>query len=78
MIYVGRASGLLVSFDVPELTLPAAIERGWEMGPGVLLLPRQPEYLPTYPARYLPGSIPWPDPWTPWTPGRLIQGLPTI
>lgn len=51
MIYVSRASGLLEPFTVPEITIDAAIDRGWERD-GRLLLPRPAEFLPTYP---LPG-----------------------
>jgi hypothetical protein len=54
MIYVSRRSGLLERFDPPELTIDAAIDRGWlpPPPPGRLLAPRPEEFLVTHP----PGS----------------------
>jgi hypothetical protein len=51
-VYVTRRSGLLEPFEPPELTMDAAIERGWERH-GALLEPKAEEYLPAYP---MPGS----------------------
>lgn len=53
-VLVRRASGLLELFDVPELSIDASIGRSCELGASGLLVPKQPEYLPTYP---LPGFI---------------------
>lgn len=52
-VYVTRRSGLLEPFEPPELTMDAAIDRGWERH-GRLLEPKrqEEEYLQTYP---LPG-----------------------
>lgn len=53
-VYVRRASGLVEPFDVPQLTVEAAIDRGWHRG-GRLLEPAEPEgpWLVTYP---MPGG----------------------
>jgi hypothetical protein len=53
-IYVRRASGLLQSFDPPELTLEAAAGRGWSQAEGghLLLPPDRGAWLKTYP-------LPW-------------------
>ena len=37
-VHVARPSGLLVAFDPPELTMDAAIRRGWEMDDDDLLM----------------------------------------
>jgi hypothetical protein len=55
MIWAKRQSGLLEQFDPPELSMEAAIDRGWRLRDDGRLLERKPEkFLPTYP---LP--IPW-------------------
>jgi len=54
-IHVRRASGLLQPFDPPEISVEAAISRSWELQPdGILMAPKEPEFLPTYP---LPGAF---------------------
>jgi hypothetical protein len=69
-------SGLLEPFTVPELTIDAAISRGWELVDG-LMEPRPPAYLCTFP----------PDPrlilnwyWghQPVSTGPFIRGLPEL
>ena len=40
-VYVRRASGLVEPYDVPQLTLEAAVDRGWHRG-GRLLEPDVP------------------------------------
>jgi hypothetical protein len=69
MIYVRRASGLLQSFDPPELTLEAAADRGWSQAEGGHLLLPPPDHGPwlkTYPThRYRLG----------WRDGELLDSL---
>jgi len=45
---IHRRSGLLEPFEPPELTIDAAIDRGWELH-GRLLEPKAEEYLQTTP-----------------------------
>jgi hypothetical protein len=57
MITVRRPSGLTVPFEPPELTIGASIERSCETSDGGLMVPKQPEYLPTYPVYNVPAVI---------------------
>ena len=67
MITVRRPSGLAVPFEPPELTMDASIDRSCETSDSGLMVPKQPEYLPTYPAdrpwMFAPARIPWDDKW---------------
>jgi hypothetical protein len=79
----------MVPFDPPELTMDAAIRRGWELDDDdQLLVPKQEEYLPTYPVdrpwEFAPARIPWRDDWR-WSMerresahGPFIVGLPEV
>lgn len=50
MITVARPSGVVVPFDVPELDIEHAIDRGWvRRYGGRLLEPKREEYLLTFP-----------------------------
>ena len=60
---IHRRSGLLEPFEPPELTIDAAIDRGWELH-GRLLEPKAEEYLPTYPV-----DRPWG-----FAPARILMG----
>ena len=54
MITVRRHSGLVVPFDVPELTICRAIDRNWQRRKdGRLMEPKPVEYLPTYPLDWM-------------------------
>ena len=84
-----RRGGLLVPFDVPELTIDDAIERGWQRrDDGRLMEPKPDEYLPVYPVdrpwAFAPARIPWRDNWH-YTMERLepahgpfFVGLPAL
>lgn len=79
-VYVHRDSGLLEPFEVPELTMEASIDRSMEID-GALLVPRQPEYLPTFAGMVqalsgLPVPWEWISPPIPWEP--MISGLPEL
>jgi hypothetical protein len=77
-IYVKRPkSGLLEPFDVPELTLDAAVERGWELH-GDLLGPRPLEqaFLTTRPVAGF--TLHWYWGARCLEPGQLLQGLPVL
>jgi hypothetical protein len=69
-VYVKRGSGLLEPFEVPELTLDEAINRGWERH-GRLMEPKHEELLPTYPLWNPPR--PWELHWPAirWDDGRV-------
>lgn len=76
-ILVHRKSGLVEPFDVPELTIEASIDRLCVPGPGLLLVPREPEYLPTgatvHAGRYSFISYGWPR-----TFADALAGLPSV
>lgn len=68
-VYVRRPSGLVAEFDPPEVTPDASADRGWHLD-GLLMLPNQPEYLPTYPATgYRDRILDWQ--WREWLRWRL-------
>ena len=48
-VLVHRASGLLEPFEVPELTIEAAIDRGWQLTSYGLMRTSEPVYLPVQP-----------------------------
>lgn len=81
-ILVHRRSGLVEPFDPPELTIEASIDRSTVMD-GLLLVPRQPEYLRTKPGFWeaidaLPQPWGWGPARIPWEPGPFITGLPEL
>lgn len=75
-VHVARPSGLLVAFDPPELTMDAAIRRGWQQD-GRLLKPKAGELVKTTPG---PVWHSWDWYWSlqVYEPGPAILGIPEV
>lgn len=82
MITIARPSGIAVPFEVPELTMEQAIDRGWvRREDGRLLEPKPEEYLLTYPVDrpwgFVTPRIPWSVEYE-YPTGPFITGLPEL